>query len=170
MKQGNFWEAAKRSGSIVVGSAVAALGLQAFLVPNHLTDGGIVGVSIVAAHLAGLPIGLFLLLLNAPFIYLGYKKLGRQFAVASIASIAFLSLMTSLIQGQYIATSEPILAAIFGGVAIGVGSGIVIRYGGTLDGTEIIAILAEKRSPFSVGELIMAMNVIILGTAGFVFG
>lgn len=117
----------KRTCSIVIGAGIAAIGLQVFLVPNHLTDGGIVGVSIIVAHMTRLPIGLFLLCLNAPFIYLGYKKLGRQFAVSSIASIALLSLMTSLLHGGYLATSEPILAAIFGGVAIGIGSGIVIR-------------------------------------------
>ncbi|AGL62158.1 conserved membrane protein of unknown function [Candidatus Saccharimonas aalborgensis] len=144
--------------------------MQAFLIPNHLTDGGVVGISIIATHVTGLPIGFFLLCLNAPFIYLGYKKLGSIFAISSSVGLLFMSLMTGLFHSSSAATTEPILAAIFGGLAIGIGSGVVIRYGGTLDGTEIVAILAEKKSPFSVGELIMAMNLLILGVAGFVFG
>jgi uncharacterized membrane-anchored protein YitT (DUF2179 family) len=144
--------------------------LQAFLIPNHLTDGGVVGISIIATHVTGLPIGFFLLCLNAPFIYLGYKKLGSIFAISSSVGLLLMSFMTGLFHNSAAATTEPILAAIFGGLAIGIGSGVVIRYGGTLDGTEIVAILAEKKSPFSVGELIMAMNLLILGVAGFVFG
>jgi uncharacterized membrane-anchored protein YitT (DUF2179 family) len=93
-----------------------------------------------------------------------------MFAISSIAGIMLMSLLTGLLHSNAAVTTDPVLAAVFGGLAIGVGSGIVIRYGGTLDGTEILAILAEKRSPFSVGELIMAMNLLILGSAGFVFG
>jgi uncharacterized membrane-anchored protein YitT (DUF2179 family) len=89
MANSTLWGALKRGVSIAIGAGVATLGLQAFLIPNHLTDGGIVGVSIIAAHLARLPIGIFLLCVNAPFIYLGYKKLGRMFAISSIADKYF---------------------------------------------------------------------------------
>ncbi|MDB5182182.1 MAG: hypothetical protein JWP13_945, partial [Candidatus Saccharibacteria bacterium] len=77
----------KRTLSILLGAIIAAIGLEAFLIPNQLLDGGIVGISIIGAELSGLPLGIFLFLLNLPFIFLGYKKLGREFAVASMLGI-----------------------------------------------------------------------------------
>ncbi|MDB5181333.1 MAG: conserved rane protein of unknown function, partial [Candidatus Saccharibacteria bacterium] len=121
------------------------------------------------AELSGLPLGIFLFLLNLPFIFLGYKKLGREFAVASMLGITALSLATVLLHAIGTATAEPILAAVFGGAIVGCGVGIVIRYGGTLDGAEIVAILIDRKSPFSVGEAVMFMNLFIIGSAGFIF-
>jgi len=155
---------------IVIGAAIAATGLEAFLIPNSLTDGGVVGVSIIASEVFNMPIGVFLILVNIPFIYLGYKKLGKLFALASMFGIAMLAGLTTVLHHDYIATTDPLLAAVFGGVVVGAGVGFVIRYGGTMDGTEIIAILGDKKLPFSVGEIIMFINIFILGTAGFVFG
>ena len=155
---------------IVIGAGIAAIGLEAFLIPNSLTDGGVVGVSIIASEVFNMPIGVFLILVNIPFIYLGYKKLGKLFALASMFGIAMLAGLTTVLHHDYIATTDPLLAAVFGGVVVGAGVGFVIRYGGTMDGTEIIAILGDKKLPFSVGEIIMFINIFILGTAGFVFG
>jgi uncharacterized membrane-anchored protein YitT (DUF2179 family) len=160
----------KRVSSIVVGASVAAIGLEAFLVPNSLIDGGVVGISIVSAKLLGLPLGLFLFILNLPFIYLGYKKLGKRFAFSSLFGVIMLSVMTVVLHSIPAATSDLILAAIFGGAIVGVGVGIVIRYGGTLDGAEIIAILIDRKTPFTVGEAVMFMNLFIIGSAGLVFG
>ncbi len=156
--------------TITFGACLAGLGLEAFLVPNNIIDGGVVGISIMGSHLANLPIGLFLFVSNLPFIYLGYKRLGKLFAVSSLFGTVILSLVTSVLHHSFIATADPILAAVFGGAIVGAGVGIVIRYGGTLDGTEIIAVLADKKSPYSIGEIIMFMNFFILSTAGFVFG
>lgn len=160
----------KQTIAIIIGALVAAIGLEAFIVPNHLTDGGVVGVSIIAAEVLSLPIGIFLFIINIPFIYLGYKRLGKHFALASIFGVSILSIATTVMHGHFIATPDPILAAVFGGTIVGAGVGFVIRYGGTMDGTEIIAILIDKKSPFSVGEIIMFINIFILGSAGFVFG
>jgi uncharacterized membrane-anchored protein YitT (DUF2179 family) len=140
------------------------------LIPNHLTDGGIVGISIISAHVFGIPIGAFLILFNVPFIYLGYKKLGRAFALYSSFGILVLALMTVLIHSSVAATTDPLLAAVFGGAIVGIGVGVVIRYGGTIDGADTIAILIDKKTPFSVGEAIMFMNIFILTASGFVFG
>ncbi|MDB5186892.1 MAG: conserved rane protein of unknown function [Candidatus Saccharibacteria bacterium] len=128
------------------------------------------GISIISAHLFNIPIGVFLVLLNIPFIYLGYKKIGKSFALYSSFGIVVLALMTVAIHPTTAMTTEPILAAMFGGAIVGVGVGLVIRYGGTLDGTETIAILIDKQTPFSVGEAILFMNIFILGASGFVFG
>jgi uncharacterized membrane-anchored protein YitT (DUF2179 family) len=135
-----------------------------------LLDGGVVGISIIGAHLSHIPLGIFLIILNIPFIYLGYRKLGKEFALYSTFGIIVLALLTAIIHPPIGATQEPILAAVFGGMIVGVGVGLVIRYGGTLDGTDTVAILIDKRTPFSVGEAIMFMNVFILSASGFVFG
>lgn len=160
----------KRISGIIVGASVAAVGLEAFLLPNKLLDGGVVGISIIFAELFSQPLGLFLMLINLPFIYLGYKKLGKLFAFSSLFGIITLSIMTVLLHSIFTATHEPILAAIFGGAIVGAGVGIVIRYGGTLDGSEIIAILIDKKTPFTVGEAVMFMNLFIIGSAGLIFG
>lgn len=153
-----------------MGSLIAAAGLQLFLIPNHLLDGGIVGISIIASYLTHLPLGLFLVILNIPFIALGYRKFGVKFALFSSFGIIMLALLTTLFHPNMPATDQPILAAVFGGLMIGIGAGLVIRYGGTLDGSDTIAILVDKVTSFSVGEVIMFMNIIILSASGFVFG
>jgi uncharacterized membrane-anchored protein YitT (DUF2179 family) len=144
--------------------------LQFFLIPNHLTDGGVVGLSIIGSRLFDIPIGVFLLLLNIPFIYLGLKKLGKEFALYSILGIAILALLTTVIHSSVAATTDPILAAVFGGAIVGIGVGLVIRHGGTIDGADTVAILIDKKTPFSIGEAIMFINIFILTASGFVFG
>lgn len=153
-----------------MGAAIAAVGLQFFLVPNNLIDGGIVGVSIIASQLFHLPLAIFLILLNIPFIYLGYRKLGLKFAAYSALGVSALALITMFTHSQAGATDDPILAAVFGGMIVGLGVGLVIRYGGTLDGTDTVAILIDRKTSFSIGEAIMFINIFILGASGFVFG
>jgi uncharacterized membrane-anchored protein YitT (DUF2179 family) len=157
-------------GLVLLGSLIAAVGLQLFLIPNHLLDGGVVGISIIAAHLSHLPLGLFLIVLNIPFIFLGYRKFGLKFALFSSFGIIVLALLTTMFHPEMPATDQPLLAAVFGGLMIGIGAGLVIRYGGTLDGSDTVAILVDKVTSFSVGEVIMFMNIIILTGSGFVFG
>jgi uncharacterized membrane-anchored protein YitT (DUF2179 family) len=124
----------------------------------------------MGAHLAHIPLGIFLFILNLPFIWIGLKRLGKLFAISSLYGVSIFSLFTIFFHPANAATADPILAAVFGGAIVGVGVGIVIRYGGTLDGTEIIAVLAGKKSIFSIGEIIMFLNLFILSSAGFVFG
>ncbi len=140
------------------------------MIPNELIDGGIVGISILASVLLHQPLGLFLILFNLPFIYLGYKKLGKQFAVYSAIGIGILSLLTVLVHSDTSFTNDPLLAAVFGGLIVGLGVGLVIRNGGTLDGSDTVAILIDRRSSFSIGEIVMFMNIFILSASGFVFG
>jgi uncharacterized membrane-anchored protein YitT (DUF2179 family) len=130
----------------------------------------VVGLSIIASKLFGIPLGIFLIVLNLPFIYLGFKKLGKTFAVYSSLGIIVLALLTGIVHASSAATSVPILAAVFGGVLVGFGVGLVIRHGGTLDGTDTVAILIDRKTPFSIGEAIMFMNIFILTSSGFVFG
>ncbi|MBP2636884.1 MAG: hypothetical protein H6Q72_2791 [Firmicutes bacterium] len=154
---------------LFIGSIIAAVGLEIFLVPNNIIDGGIVGISIMASHLTGVPLSLFLVLLNIPFLYLGYTQIGKSFAISTLFSIISLSYWVSVFHPIPGLTNDLFLAAIFGGIIIGIGVGLIIRYGGSLDGTEIVAILMDKRTSFSVGEVIMFFNLFILTSAGLVF-
>lgn len=159
----------QRAIFIFIGAVLMATGLEIFLVPNSVIDGGITGISIMLAHILGLPLGLFIFILNLPFFYLGYKQIGKTFALSTICGIIVLSFFTSLFYPIPAFTDDILLATIFGGMILGVGVGLVIRYGGALDGTEILAIVVNKKLPFSVGEIVMFMNIFILGAAGFVF-
>lgn len=154
---------------VLLGGIITAAGLQFFLLPNHLIDGGVTGMSILAAKLSGLPLGLFLVLLNIPFVLLGYKKFGKAFAIYSTIGIGTLAALTLRHFSQGF-TDIPILAAVFGGVFVGVGVGLVVRYGGILDGTDTIAVLIDRVTIFTVGEAIMVINGLIITLAGFVFG
>lgn len=127
------------------------------------------GLSIISAQLSGLPLGLFLILLNAPFVYFGYKKFGRAFAFYSVIGIVALALMT-FVHFPNGFTDVPILAAVFGGMIVGIGVGIVVRYGGIIDGADTIAVLIDRETMFSVSEAIMVINGFIITIAGFVFG
>lgn len=127
------------------------------------------GTSIVAARLTGLPLGIFLILLNAPFVWLGYKKFGKVFAVYSTVGIVALAALTFVHVPQGL-TDVPMLAAVFGGAVVGVGVGIVVRYGGIIDGADTVALLIDRVTVFSVGEAILAINGVIITVAGLVFG
>lgn len=116
-----------------------------------------------------MPLGLFLVILNIPFIYLGYKKFGKEFAAYSVIGIITLALLT-LFHNNNGFTDVPILAAVFGGLFVGTGVGMVVRYGGILDGTDTLAVLIDRVTVFSVGEAIMVINGAIITLAGFVFG
>jgi len=155
---------------ILLGALLVAVGLEIFLVPNQVIDGGIVGISIILSHLTKLNLGLLLFLLNLPFFFLGYKQIGKTFALSTLFGVSVMSIGTNLLHHVSSLTEDPLLAAVFGGIILGIGVGLVIRYGGSLDGTEILAILFNKKLPFSVGQIVMFLNIFILGSAGFVFG
>lgn len=156
---------------IFFGALIAAIGLETFLIPNEVIDGGVVGISIMGEAVFGYPMGLFLVVLNLPFVLLGYKQIGKSFAIATIFAIIVLSLW-SYILDPYLGTvtEDLFLAAIFGGIIDGLGVGLIIRAGGSLDGTEMVAIILDKKTAFSVGEVVMFFNLFILGSAGFLFG
>lgn len=160
---------AKQIILVLLGGAITAAGLQFFLLPNHLIDGGVTGVSIIISRLTGLPIGVFLALLNIPFVILGYKKFGKSFAALSMIGIITLAVLTSF-HAPHGLTDIPILGAIFGGIVVGIGVGIVVRYGGIIDGTDTIALIIDKVTVFSIGEAIMCINGLIITASGFIFG
>lgn len=169
-KNASIGKILKRAVFILFGAILVSVALEIFLVPNEIIDGGITGVSIIAAHVSGIPLGAFLFVLNLPFLLIGYKQMGKTFALSTLFGVTIMSAGTALLHDVPRLTDDPLLAAVFGGIILGVGVGIVLRYGGSLDGTEIVAVLLNRKSPFSVGEIVMFINLFILSSAGFVYG
>ncbi|TYP68685.1 YitT family protein [Paenibacillus methanolicus] len=163
-------EIIRRVVFITLGAAIVSVALEIFLVPNEVIDGGVTGISIMLAHLTDLPLGIFLFILNLPFLVIGYKQIGKTFALSTLYGVIVMSIGTQLLHHVDPLTESTFLAPVIGGVLLGIGIGIVIRFGGSLDGTEIMAILFSKNLPFSVGEFVMFINLFILGSAGFVYG
>ncbi|MGM1045023.1 Uncharacterized membrane-anchored protein YitT, contains DUF161 and DUF2179 domains [Paenibacillus uliginis N3/975] len=163
-------EIIKRIIFITLGAVMMAVALEVFLVPNTIIDGGITGISIVLSKVTPIALGLFLFLFNLPFLFIGYKQIGKTFALSTLYGIIVLSVTTGLLHDVEPFTNEKILAVLFGGLILGFGVGLVIRYGGALDGTEIVAILLSKKLRIPVGQIVMFINVFIFIVAGFVFG
>jgi uncharacterized membrane-anchored protein YitT (DUF2179 family) len=169
-KKNRILQEIKRYIILFIGSIIYAAGLEIFLVPNNVIDGGVVGIAIMASHLTGLPFGVFLIIVNMPFIYLGYKQIGKTFTLSTVFAILALSYFSNIFLPIPGLTNDLFLASIFGGIILGIGVGLIVRYGGSLDGSEIVAILMDKQTSFSVGEIVMIINLFILTGAGMVFG
>ena len=146
---------------ITIGAIIAAIGLELFLVPNDILDGGVIGLSIIAAKLFDIRLSLFIVLFNIPFLIIGFRKMGWKFTLHTLYGVIVLSLCTSYLHHFEPATDDLFLATIVGAVILGTGVGLVIRTGGALDGTEIIAILVSRKTPVSIGQFIMVLNVFI---------
>jgi len=160
----------KRGCFIFCGAGLVAISLQLFLVKNYVIDGGVIGISIILSHITRQEVGLFLLVLNTPFFIIAYSYLGKRFLILSLFAILVLSMGTYLLEPLPVLTHNPILVIILGGFSLGLGVGITIRYGGCLDGTEVLAILFSKRSPFSIGQYVLLFNLLIYGSSIFIFG
>ncbi len=154
---------------LTLGGVIAAFALEGFLVPNRIIDGGIVGISIMCNTLTGYSLGIFIFFLNLPFLLLANKRFGKPFVFSTLYGISILAIFVTLFHGQQV-TNDLTLASIFGGGILGTGVGLILRNGGSLDGSEIIAIRAAKKIGFSVGEIIMFINIFIFLTAGFLYG
>ena len=159
-----------KSAMIILGAALSSVGLEIFLIPNNIIDGGIVGISIMSSYITHFPLGIFTFGLNLPFLIMGYRQIGKTFVLSTLFAIICLSVGVSLLHPISGLTHDVFLAAIFGGSINGAGVGLIIRAGGSLDGTEMIAIIFDKKISFSIGEIVMFFNVFILGSAGFLYG
>ncbi|WP_458120971.1 YitT family protein [Paenibacillus sp. Z6-24] len=155
---------------ITTGAVMMAVALEIFLIPNSVIDGGITGISIILSELSSIQLGIFIFIINVPFLIIGYKQIGKTFAFSTLYGIAVMSLMTVYLHDVPALTDDKMLASMFGGVILGFGIGLVIRFGGSLDGTEIVAILLSKKFHMPVGQIVMLINVFIFAAAGFVFG
>lgn len=155
---------------IVLGVFSAAMGLKGFLLPNHFIDGGVTGLSMLLARVFGMPLALWLPLVNLPFVVLGYRQIGRAFALRSAAAIGGLAIVLATVHFPVV-TPDLLLTAVFGGIFLGAGIGLAVRGGAVLDGTEVAALLISKRSHlFRVGDVILAFNVVLFLGAMSVLG
>ena len=170
MMKNNYFKMFINVVLLTIGALVAALALEVFLIPNTILDGGVTGISIIISKLSHIPLSLLVLILNIPFIYIGYKNLGKRFLGRAVYSMVVFSIFLHLFEKMDAFTDEILLATIFGGVILGAGVGFVIRFGGCVDGTESVAIVISKKTNLSVGQVVLIFNLFIYGTAGFMFG
>jgi len=154
---------------IIVGTSLAVLAMKGFMIPNRFLDGGVTGISILLHEMFHIDISILVIALNTLFIYLGYRRIGKTFAVQTTIAVALLSIGLLFVNINPI-TSDKLLIAIFGGLLIGTGVGLVIRGGGVIDGAEVIAVFTGRRTGFSNSEIIMFINTIIFAVAAFQFG
>lgn len=155
---------------IVAGVFSAAFGVKGFLLSSHFIDGGVTGISMLLSYIFDYPISIFLLLLNIPFIILGYHQIGLKFVIKTTLAILGLSFCIYLVPFPDV-TPDKLLTAIFGGIFLGTGIGLAIRGGAVLDGTEVAAVLLSKRSSIlKVSDIILLFNVVIFLTAVFFLG
>lgn len=155
---------------ICLGILSAGMGLKGFLLSSHFIDGGVTGISMLLSDVTHLPIYILIFVINVPFLWLGYRKLGIGFAIRSTLAIAGLSVCLALIQFPDV-THDKLLTAVFGGFFIGVGIGLAMRGGAVLDGTEIAALLVSKKTQVAkVSDIILILNVVIFSVAAFLLG
>lgn len=150
-----------------LGVLSAGFGLKSFLVPNGFIDGGVMGISLLTNHETGLPLALLIVLINLPFVLLGWQQVSKWFAIKSILAISALAAAVVVIPYPVI-TKDTMLVAVFGGFFLGAGIGLAIRGGGVIDGTEILAIyFSRKRRSLSVGDFILVFNLVIFSVAAW---
>jgi uncharacterized membrane-anchored protein YitT (DUF2179 family) len=153
----------------LVGVALAAIALEAFMLPNKFLDGGVTGIAILINLQFGINLNLLLFLLNVPFLIMGYKKIGKTFAVQATISVFLLIIILELMHMEPV-TNDKVLIAVFGGFLMGTGIGFIIRGGGLIDGFEVITDFTQKNSAFSGSEITLFLNSLIMLAAAFFFG
>ncbi|UKJ06140.1 YitT family protein [Solitalea lacus] len=154
---------------IILGILSAAFGLKSFLIPNGFIDGGVTGISLLLNNVTQIPFSLLILLLNIPFIVLGYKQIGKKFALLTLLAISGLAIVVSTISFEVV-TSDKLLISIFGGFFLGGGIGLAMRGGSVIDGTEILAVYVTRKSSLTIGDIILIINIVIFGAAAFLLG
>ncbi|MFT3745337.1 MAG: YitT family protein [Pyrinomonadaceae bacterium] len=161
---------AKNAVLIILGIFSAAFGLKGFLLSSRFIDGGVTGISMLFSEIMHLPLAILILVINLPFIAIGYRQIGKLFAAKSALAITGLSLCLFFVKFPDV-TPDKLLTAVFGGLFIGAGIGLAIRGGSVLDGTEIAALLVSRKSHLlRVGDVILILNVLIFLAAGFFLG
>jgi uncharacterized membrane-anchored protein YitT (DUF2179 family) len=151
---------------ITAGIFSASFGFKGFLLTNHFIDGGATGISLLISALTGIPLYILLIAINIPFIILGYKILGKQFALKTALAISGLALCVATVSFPNV-TNDNLLVAIFGGFFLGAGIGLAVRGGAVIDGTEVLAIFLSRKFGTTLGDIITLINVIIFLTAAY---
>ncbi len=172
-KARRFWQARKTArhnirGGIFIffGVLSAGFGLRGFLMPNHFIDGGVMGISLLINTKTNFSLSALIILINIPFILLGWQQINKWFSIKSIIAIALLALAVALVPYPVV-TNDKLLIAVFGGFFLGAGIGLTIRGGAVIDGTEILAIFLSRKRSMSVGDFIMVFNIVIFSVAAY---
>ena len=155
---------------IMIGAMLAAYSLDTFLIPNTILDGGVTGISMIISKIFNIPLSILVLVINIPFVYIGYRHLGKNFLFRTLFAMIVFSFYLNLFSGLNEVTDEILLATVFGGVLLGIGVGIIIRFGGCVDGSESVALVISKKTSLSVGQVVMIFNFIIYSVAAINFG
>lgn len=155
---------------VTLGAFLAAFSIEVFFLPNQIIDGGIVGISMILHVITKWPLAIFTFLFNIIFLVFGYNQIGRNFAITSIFSITMFSFFLSVLSFMPIVTDDVLLASVFGGIVLGLGVGLILRYGGYVDGTEVVAMILNEKTIFSVGQILMIFNLFILSGAAWIYG
>ena len=155
---------------LIIGAACAAFSIECFLIPNTILDGGVTGISMMINYTSGIALSILIVVINIPFFIIGFKALGKHFLFRGVFSTVAFALFLEVFKGVDTVTNSELLAVVFGGVLLGVGVGLVLRYGGCLDGTEIAAMLLSRKVGVSTGGIIFMINIFIYLTAGLLFG
>ncbi|CCG98402.1 putative protein yqfU [Fibrella aestuarina BUZ 2] len=149
---------------LLTGVLCAGMGLKGFLLPNNFIDGGAMGISLLLEITTGLELALLIILVNLPFIWLGYRQISTGFAIRTTLAISLLAVCLVVVPYPVV-TTDKLLISVFGGFFLGAGIGLAIRGGGVLDGTEVLAVWVSRRSALTVGDVIMVINILVFGAA-----
>ena len=155
---------------VTLGILLDAIALELFLVPNSVLDGRLTGISLMIQYKTGWPLGIIVSVFNLPFIFLGWKQVGKRFAVAYTYALAVFTLFTQMFHHVAPVTENELLSVVFGGFLLGAGVGLVLRGGACIDGTELVALMISRKSNVSTGTVILIFNLIIFTVASLLFG
>ena len=151
---------------ILLGIFSAAFGLKGFLLTNQFIDGGATGISLLISALTSIPLHILLLLINLPFILLGYKIIGKSFAIKTALAISGLAIVVATVNFPDV-TKDNLLVALFGGFFLGAGIGLSVRGGAVIDGTEVLAIFLSRKLGTTIGDIIIFINILIFSAAAY---
>jgi uncharacterized membrane-anchored protein YitT (DUF2179 family) len=149
---------------VSIGILSAGFGLKSFLLPNGFLDGGATGISLLISNISGINLAILLVLVNLPFVVIGYYAIGKSFAIKTAMAITGLALCVAVIHFPEI-THDKLLVAVFGGFFLGAGIGMAVRGGAVIDGTEVLAIALSKKLSLTIGDVIMLVNIIIFSVS-----
>lgn len=149
---------------IICGVVSACFGLKSFLLPSGFIDGGVTGISLLVSNITGIKLPYLIVLINIPFVILGYRQIGKVFAIKTSIAIIALAFLLVVIPFESI-THDRLLIAFFGGLFLGGGIGLAMRGGCVIDGTEVLALYISKYSTLTVGNIILILNVVIFSFA-----
>lgn len=155
---------------MALGALLAALSIRVFLIPNELIDGGIIGISLILGRLYGNEyLSFYLIALNIPFLYLAWRYIRRSFVLHMLAAVVLFAIFLSILEKLPTFEADPLEAIVIGGAILGAGIGLIIRNGGCTDGTEILAILMNRKQGYTVGQVVLFINVFIFAAYGWIF-